>query len=190
MAMKLNLKKPLRGEQTFPASEMVMGTMYMTAKSAWPKQVPCRLVKVDYLKKQVVLSAYYENLGEWNDVPVELDYPVRKMKEEEQMKLKSKKADPKTSTAKVSKTKGATTGVGVFDTWALAFKKHGADPKAVVAFMKSEYPGRSTDWAKWVNGMRQRYNRGLLTGGTAPSIPIDPYVAKSAPKAPKAKKGK
>lgn len=173
---------------TFPIQEMVHGETYMTAQSPEPfKHLPVRLVQADYAKRKVLVKAWYPMTREWQEVWVEFGYKVRNPKGEEIMKIKKSVAAPATNGTEkskgVKKTVGKTTGVGIFDTWYIAFQKHGKDPKAVVSFLKAEYPGRATNWEKWVNGMRQRYNRGLL--GTKPTTPLESY--KKAVVAPKAK---
>jgi hypothetical protein len=181
--MAMSLRKPVSESDTFPAHEMILGELYMTAQSPKPKQVPCRLEKIDYVKKQVLVSPWYQNLGEWGSVWVDWNYKIRHIKQEEKMKLKSDKAKAKeVKPGRERKTAGKTSGVGVFATWAVAFKKHGGDPKAVASFMHSEYPSRDTNWTKWVDAMRQRYNRGLLTDGDKPGTPIPPYKAKAEKK--------
>lgn len=187
----MKLKPPPHQRDCFPAHTLQHNTLYMTAQSPEAyKAVPVKLHTIDYEKKKVLLSAWYSNMQCWNDVWVDWDYKIRNTKESETMKLKASTAASKSKEAGrkevLKKTMGKTTGVGVFDTWGIAFKKHGKDPKSVVAFMKGEYPQRDTEWAKWVNGMRQRYNRGLL--GEKPTEAIPAYHMNGKEKvAPKAK---
>lgn len=179
--------KPVGGDDTLPAREMVPGALYMTANKPTARY-PIRWIGVRP-NGDVIVKAYYANVQSWSTLDVPPDYKVRYLKENEQMKIKAAKAAtaaaPRTDKpATVKKTIGKTTGVGIFDTWAIGFQKHGKDPKAVVAFMKAEYPVRTTDWAKWVNGMRQRYNAGKL--GVTPKEHLAPYHMNGSAK-PKAK---
>lgn len=159
--------KPKETPDTLPAKDMAPGKTYITCNKPGV-HCPIRILK--WVGKEVEVEVYQANVDEWKTIRLPSEYKVRHIKETE-MKLTKKVAAP--ASGKVSKTKGKTTGVGIFDTWHVAFKKHGKDPKAVVQFMKDEYPGRTTDWSKWANGMRQRYNRGLL--GPKPETPLAPY---------------
>lgn len=179
--MPMILKEPMRRYKTFTAGEMQHNTLYMTAQSTEGyKQVPCRLVKLLPETKTVILAAWYANLQAWFNVEVQEDYLIRNLKEEEVLKMKAniatKAAGVKTSKEVFKSTYGKTTNVGVFQTWYIAFQKFGTNPQAIVKFMKDEYPNRKTDWGKWVNSMRQRYNAGKI--GTAPTEKIKPWAVK------------
>lgn len=177
--MSMTLKPIQKREGILEAKDMVQGNVYMTAGSPRPKQYPGRMMKVDWTRKEVLLEVWYPNLQAWSEIWVPINYPVRPVRENEFMKLKASVAskDTKPATAKLTirKTIGKTTGVGVFDTWGIAFSKHGKDPKAVVTFMKAEYPHRDTNWAKWVDGMRQRFNRGMLGIKVAEADQLEKY---------------
>lgn len=154
-------------------------TLYMTAQST--QHYAVRRLAVDEKNKLVQLEAWYPNIQMWSKVWVDYGYLVRTLRESETMKIKAGHAAAAAKrTEKVEvlkKTIGKTSQKSITETWGIAFEKHGKSKnpaKDIVAYLKSEYPDRKTNWAKWVNGMRQRYNRGLL-GNTAPTEPIKPY---------------
>lgn len=76
---------------------------------------------------------------------------------------------------------GIKTKKSVFETWVVALQKYGNDPKTAIknidAFMRSNFPKRKTNWAKWANLVRQRYNRGAFLKGTPiPRKPLAVFI--------------
>jgi hypothetical protein len=64
---------------------------------------------------------------------------------------------------------------GVFKTWIVALEKfgRGKDPvKNIASYLHQQFPNRKTNWAKWANLIRQRYNRGAFVKGEKPSKAI------------------
>ena len=96
---------------------------------------------------------------------------VKTMKRK-QSKKAAKKAKKK---AAGSRPVGRTSGVGVTATWVLAFQHNAKSPatrrrtdKQITAHMKKEFPGRKSAYSYDVQFIRNRYNKGALTGGVAP----------------------
>ncbi len=69
-------------------------------------------------------------------------------------------------------------GLGVYQSWGQAFLKFGKKanaPQEIVNFMKKSFPKRKTNWGKWVNVVRIKYNAGMLPGVNKPAEKLRPY---------------
>lgn len=78
---------------------------------------------------------------------------------------------------------GKSTKKGVMKTWVVALEKYKDAPNPVQKmdqFLKKEFPKRKTNWGKWANLVRQRYNRGALVPGLKPRKAIPRFVSKAA----------
>jgi len=78
---------------------------------------------------------------------------------------------------------GKTSGLGVTQTWVSLFERNEKAAKAsrlndtqITAAMKSDFPGRESKVFNNIQGVRGRYNKGFLTGGTAPAVQSHRYV--------------
>lgn len=98
---------------------------------------------------------------------------------------KEKKATTKTAEpvrgGNAPQSLGLKTNKTVFESWGIAFKRHGTAsdaPKKIVAHMKEDFPKRDTQWQKWVNALRARYNSGSLPNTAKPKNPIPVYSDK------------
>jgi hypothetical protein len=96
---------------------------------------------------------------------------------------KSTKSEPKADKSKSKKAKvremkvvGKTTGLGVAKTWAKLFvnnekssKQQKLTDEQISKAMKKEFPDRGSDIFDHVQLVRNRYNKGVLTGGAVPA---------------------
>lgn len=186
-------------EQTINAAEAKPGARYLTfsRNSIFGNaRTPVEFVGFNPAG-DVVLKCWYENLQTWSSVPVPRTYKLIPLKEEKKMKIgttvekPAKNTNPKTfadipveaAPANSRLAVGKTTKKDVWETWGIAFQKYGTKADAekhIAEFMEEEFPGRKTQFSKWVNNVRIRYNNGKL-GVPAPTEPIPVY--KVAPKA-------
>ena len=151
-----------------------VGAYYLTAQSQNSKPLLCQLIgpKQKSSSGEMVVRYWDPGYEEWRDVDVPPTYKLLKTKESE-MKIPKAGAVKKAGASKAERK-------SVPNTWGLAFKKHGTSKNAVkeiVSFMKSEFPDKETDWSKWVDLVRGRYNRGEL-GQPKPKAPLAPYNGK------------
>ena len=99
-------------------------------------------------------------------------------------KVKTKKAGKGAKKRKAKKgLVGKTTGVGVCETWLVAFSdKRIKTQEQCTAFMQSEFPGRESAVFNYPNVVIGRANRGLLTHGKKPKKPFSKYPVDKKPK--------
>lgn len=156
------------------AQHASVGVQYLTCGT------PC--IRVRYMglntKHEAMLDAWDPNYQEWRRVNTPPTYKLQTLKEGEYMPtVKSVKAKPTKNSVKAM---GAVTGKSVYTTWGIMFAKHGkADEaaKLIAEGMATNFPGRKTNWMKWVNSVRTLYNRGDVRLGTPkPSEPLKPYI--------------
>ena len=76
----------------------------------------------------------------------------------------------------MKKPKGKTSGVGVIETWKIAFgKKSLKTAEQVSKFMHSEFPERKSKIFDYVNVVVSRYNAGVLSKGVKPKTKLPKY---------------
>jgi hypothetical protein len=164
--------------------------LYTTAQSKDPKKsYMCRYEGLSTDGLRYILQVYFPALREWSRVEVDGDYKlILRSSEENPMPKKSTKESKAKPSSKPTESKPskpvndpqATTkkGLTVYEAWGQAFATLGTKPgapKLIVGFMEKHFPGRKTNWAKWVNSVRNVYNAGKLPGVAAPAERLKPY---------------
>lgn len=165
---------------------------YRTAQQSDPaKQYLCRLQGRSLIKDEFIIEVYFPKQRQWTPVGVPALYKLTIYNEKESSMPKVTTAPkpsktphvpvpaPKLQTpAKNAPQAHSSNGLTVYEAWGKAFEANGTKPdapKQIVGFMTKQFPGRKTDWSRWVNPVRARYNAGKLPGVKQPLTKIKPY---------------
>lgn len=164
--------------------------LYRTAKSdEQSKRHLCRVEGAAKTAGVFVLQVYFAALREWKSVEVKGDYPLVIHESDSSSNPKEIKSMPTKLKAKPTPPLKAKPGTklpasanspkaNVYEAWGQAFAAHAAKPNApklIVAHMEKTFPGRKTNWTKWVNNVRNLYNTGKLPKTAKPKERIAPY---------------
>jgi len=176
------------------AKDMKPGEVYQTVQSADPKkQYMARLVEVR--PEKVLLEAYIPDKKSWSQVEVQhtyrlIPYPKEKLKVSNKKVTSTRTMHNKVETLKKKPVRdasfgkqapqrlGAKSGLSVYYCWGKAFAQYGNHhdaPEKIVKHMQTEFPGRKTQWKRWVNPIRARFNHGKLPGVNKPAQSLEVY---------------
>jgi hypothetical protein len=182
------------------AKDMKPGEEYQTVQSTDPKkQYLARLVEVR--PENVLLEAYLPEKKSWSQVEVPHTYrltpypketlDISKRKHRDSGKVTSSRSmHNKLETLKKKPVRdlkfgqqapqrtGDRSGLPIYAVWGKAFRTFGKchdAPERIVKYMEAEFPGRKTQWKKWVNAVRARFNSGKLPQAQPFENPIPVY---------------
>lgn len=169
------------------AMEMQPNQLYLTHKSRARYFV--ELIKLDPMKDNVRVKAYYPNHAEWREVNVESSYTMKVLTKEEQQQayeqISRTTKDTREAFAKVSnkapkepgkgRDRGAISGLGMLETWGKCFARFAHQPSSrelIREEMKKEFPNKHESVDRWLDAYRGYFNKGRLPGAQKPEQEI------------------
>lgn len=174
-------------EQIIVAAEMELNQLYLTYQSK--ARYFISLIKLETMKSEAAVKAYYPNHAEWRTVHIPFEYKLKVLSKEEQQAayeaISKATKDTRAQFAKINnrapkaagkgRDRGALSGLGMLECWGKYFAKFAHQPnmrEEIRQAMKEEFPNKHESVDKWLDAYRGYYNKGRLPGAEKPAIEI------------------